>query len=106
MRLVAVPATLCVGLMAGAVSMSLVAKPLSHAGHNPLPIPKEWSEAQFAAFVAQSDKNIDEMAGRTLAPGEVFTDSEGLRYWKSVPGIEKKKCQQWCPKRRACHDPD
>jgi hypothetical protein len=106
MKLLMVPAALCVGLTVGAASMAFGPLRSGHADHNPIPIPKEWSEAQLAAFVAQSDRNIDAMAGRTVAAGEVYVDNDGLRYWKSEPGLAKKKCRTWCPKRSACHDPE
>ena len=104
MKPVMLPIALCVGIAAGGLSVALLSPHSGHAGHFPLDIPKDWSDTQLAAFVAQSDKNIDAMAGRTLAPGEVYIDAEGLRYWKSVPGLERAKCEKWCPKRKACHD--
>jgi hypothetical protein len=106
MKLFMIPAALGIGLTVGAASMAFGPLRSGHAGHSPLPIPKEWSDAQFAAFVAQSDKNIDEMAGYRVPPGEVYVDTDGLRYWKSVAALAKKKCRTWCPKRNACHDPD
>ena len=75
-----------------------------HSAHDPLPIPSEWTDSEFAAFVAESDRQIDQIAGRTVAPGEVV-EHQGLRFGKSIPGFERISCDKWCPLRKICHPP-
>jgi hypothetical protein len=74
----------------------------AHSGHNPMPIPESWTDAQVGAFIAESDRQIDAWAGRVVAPGEVITH-EGFSFRKSTPEMVAQRRCHWCPTRQACH---
>jgi hypothetical protein len=85
----------------GTASFGLV--PHDHSSHNPVPIPDSWTDAEVAAFIAESDRKIDTWAGRVVAPGEVITH-EGLEFKKSTPEMLARRDCVWCPVRLACHN--
>ena len=77
--------------------------PGDHSSHITVSIPDSWSDAQVAAFIAESDRKIDAWAGRELAPGEVITH-DGLEFKKSTPEMVVQRNCAYCPKINACHN--
>lgn len=77
--------------------------PLRHAGHEAHPIPDSWTDAQVAEFIANSDRLIDEWAGRKVAPGEKVTQDDGLVFTKSTPEMIAQRQCRWCPRAQKCH---
>jgi hypothetical protein len=77
-----------------------------HGGHvhAPIDMPATWGQAEIATFRVSSDRLIDQMAGRTVSPGETIWH-EGLPFRKSTADdiATGQRCK-WCPQRRACHD--
>jgi hypothetical protein len=75
----------------------------NHSDHMPVPIPDSWTDAEVAAFIAESDRKIDMWAGRMVAPGEVISH-DGLEFRKSTPEMVAQRNCIWCPIRLACHN--
>ena len=97
---------LCLAIVSALVALTGMSPVLpDHSGHQPIPIPKSWSDARFKAFVKRSDDQIDKWMGYTVPPGTVVT-YEGLKFWKSAPGEERKSCKKYCKVRKVCHDDD
>jgi hypothetical protein len=91
-----------VGLAIGFGSVSFGLASHDHSSHSPIPIPETWTDAQVAAFIAESDRKIEGWAGRAVAPGEVITH-DGLEFKKSTPDMVAQRSCVWCPTQRACH---
>src|SRR5712691_1277745 len=65
--------SIALGVAIGFGSASFGLTPHDHSSHTPMPIPDSWTDAQVAAFIAESDRKIDTWAGRIVPPGEVIT---------------------------------
>jgi len=92
-----------VGVAIGFGTASFGLSPHDHSGHPPVSIPDSWTDAQVAAFIAESDRKIDAWAGRVIAPGEVIIH-DGLEFTKSTPEMVAQRSCNFCPVRNACHN--
>lgn len=94
-----------IGLFCAFVLGIAVAMTFAPDRHNHVPLGMDgWSNTQVVAFRLNSDRKIDEWAGRSVSPGEVVM-FDGLPFRKSTSEdiTEQRKCK-WCPKREVCHD--
>lgn len=99
MRQVIAPVIFCVGVVAVAIAS---VGHVGHLRHDPVAIPKSWTDVQVSEFIANSDRIIDSWAGRTVAPGEVIVH-DGLPFQKSTPQMVAQRECKWCPTRGVCH---